>query len=314
MADAKWISGLTSSTPVCVAARRALSVRLRSVQERIRPAVKEAEKDIEHVHRLRVATRRARAAVDLFADSLPDDVYKRLRKHLRRLRRAAGAARDCDVFLTMVEERVKRAAARDVAGLHWLAGQASAARSLAQTELVEVCKTYGPDFDRVVKDAVQALQRHGSEAPLVEVARPELSTLLESLERAAAGDVTDYDQLHEVRICGKRLRYAMEIFAGCFAGDFRKSLYPLVNEMQEILGSANDSHVAAQRLAEMREQAQTSWPSLWRAWKPGAGKLLHFHERQLVAKRQEFLRFWARWQKSNLRAQFLASIGAAGSV
>src|SRR5207244_2148550 len=66
-------------------------------------------------------------------------------------------------------------------------------------------------------------------------------------DHAASGDLKDYAHLHQVRIQGKRLRYAMEVFADCFAADFKEELYPQIEEMQEILGSANDSHVGAQR-------------------------------------------------------------------
>ena len=46
------------------------------------------------------------------------------------------------------------------------------------------------------------------------------------------------------RIGAARLRYAMEVFADCFPPPFREVLYPMVEEMQEILGRANDSQVA----------------------------------------------------------------------
>jgi CHAD domain-containing protein len=62
-------------------------------------------------------------------------------------------------------------------------------------------------------------------------------------------DVPDFGSIyhHRVRILGKRLRYAMEIFADCFPPEFNEQYYPTVEEMQEILGRANDSHVACER-------------------------------------------------------------------
>ena len=51
-----------------------------------------------------------------------------------------------------------------------------------------------------------------------------------------------------MRILGKRLRYAMEMFADCFGPAFREELYPAVEQMQEILGRANEqSDVAVTR-------------------------------------------------------------------
>src|ERR1051326_4559808 len=99
MAEGKWISELGPATPLTDAARRVLAMRLEVVRDHLGLALKEADKDPEHVHQLRVATRRAGAAVEIFALCLPDKVYTTTRKQLRRLRRAAGAARDWDVFL-----------------------------------------------------------------------------------------------------------------------------------------------------------------------------------------------------------------------
>src|SRR5215831_7032142 len=99
MAEGKWISDLAAETPLVDAARRVLSIRLEVVRDWLGLALREPDKDPEHVHQLRVGTRRAGAALEIFAPCLPEKVYDAARRHLRRLRRAAGAARDWDVFL-----------------------------------------------------------------------------------------------------------------------------------------------------------------------------------------------------------------------
>src|SRR3954451_20772642 len=105
MADGKWIDGLHADTPLPDAARRVLAVRLEVVRDKLPLAIHKSEEDIEYVHHLRVGTRRAGAALEIFGPCRPDKVYKAARKQLRRMRRAAGAARDWDVFLTSLEER-----------------------------------------------------------------------------------------------------------------------------------------------------------------------------------------------------------------
>src|SRR5438309_1994272 len=105
MADDKWISGLRGDMPVPEAARRVLTVRLGVVLERLPPAIDRADDDVEHVHQLRVGTRRAAAAVRIFADCLAAKLHRRTRRTLRAIRRAAGAARDWDVFLDTLDAR-----------------------------------------------------------------------------------------------------------------------------------------------------------------------------------------------------------------
>ena len=80
------ISDLTAETPVADAARHALTVRLEVVRDYLPLALHEAEKDPEHVHQLRVGTRRARAALDIFSFCLPQKAYRTAKKALRGLR------------------------------------------------------------------------------------------------------------------------------------------------------------------------------------------------------------------------------------
>src|SRR5262249_42298300 len=102
-ADGKWIGGLTPATPGAEAGRRALDVRLRVVGQYLPPALSQPGKDPEDVHQFRVGSRRAVAALDILSVCLPEKKYQRARKHLRRIRRAAGEARDWDVFLADLE-------------------------------------------------------------------------------------------------------------------------------------------------------------------------------------------------------------------
>src|SRR5690606_12860382 len=61
------------------------------------------------------------------------------------------------------------------------------------------------------------------------------------------------DQLHQFRIAGKRLRYAIEVLSGGLQGQIRSELYPRVEKLQGRLGAIQDHPVAAAR----RFQRQT---------------------------------------------------------
>src|SRR5262245_42590271 len=257
MADGKWISDLEAATPLADAARHVLTVRLEVVRDRLPLALDQADEDPEHVHQLRVGTRRAGAALEIFACCLPDKVYKVARKQLRKVRRAAGEARDWDVFLLGLTQPERPPTLKQRAGFDFLIGHAVARRDAAQAHLQDVAADYPFSFDRFIAETVAAVHKpHGAEAgyTLIDLARPMLSRLLGELDAAAAEDLNDYGHLHRVRIIGKRLRYAMEVFADCFSPPFRMELYPAVEQMQEMLGRANDSHVATQRLEGLREK------------------------------------------------------------
>ncbi len=318
MAEGKWITGLTPATPLAVAARQVLEARLQVVAHYLPLAIEQAHADIEHVHQLRVATRRARAAIDLFARCLTSEGYERLRQQLRRVRRGAGDARDWDVFFLSIEDQLKRAKAKTAPGLHWLAGQALANRVVAQERLEELRKHKVENLEAALGEALdfttQAAGSNGANVTLGQVAPAQIAALVEALETAATGDLHDYGQLHQVRIEGKRLRYAMEIYAECFPPDFRQKLYPVVEEMQEILGLANDSHVAGQRLTEMEQQGRAYQPDGWRLWRDGVKDFQRFHRQQLARSKAKFLRFWKRWRQRDVGKRLKALVPAGSTV
>lgn len=296
MAEGKWISDLKPELPLAEAARRVFAVRLQVVQDYLPLAALNAEKDIEYVHQLRVGTRRADAALRIFASCLSVKMLRKARRRLKKLRRAAGAARDWDVFVADLLEREQSADAKHRSGLDFLLGYALGHRAAAHAELEAVYQREGPTFSAFVARLLEAV-RAPDEPPtlLLDLARPMLLERLHALDQAARADVSDYAQLHQVRIVGKHLRYAMELFAGCFDAAFRDNLYPQVEELQEILGRANDSHVAAERLTALRRCLQRTCPKAWPRLRPGVEQLLRSHQRRLPQQRRRFLAWWSRW-------------------
>src|SRR5579871_1164918 len=186
MAQGKWISDLKPDTPLAEAARHVLFVRLQVVRDYLPRAALESDKDIEYVHQLRVGTRRADAALRIFADCLPKKSYRKARRRLKRIRRAAGAARDWDVFLAELLEREQRADAKHRGGLDFLIGYALGQRAAAHAELEAVYHEEGPTFETFLVNTVDSVQPpdgQSASAILVDLARPMLFDRLKELEQ-----------------------------------------------------------------------------------------------------------------------------------
>lgn len=314
MADGKWINDLTPETHVADAARQVLTVRLEVVRDCLRLALREADRDVEHVHQLRVGSRRAGAALRIFSSCLPDKVRKAARNHLRQVRRAAGAARDWDVFLLELSDQIVGPTQRQQPGIDFLMGYALSQRVAAQAHLEEASIGFPYEFDRMLAETVAAVHKphhNGVVRTLLDLARPMLAEMLAKLERAAATNLNDYENLHQVRILGKRLRYAMEVFADCFSPAFREELYPAVEEMQDILGRANDSHVASLRLEGLRAMLHARRPNEWKRCRWGIDALLRFHQQRLPRERKRFLEWWTNWQRSGGEDAFAALLKPA---
>jgi CHAD domain-containing protein len=311
MADGKWIRGLTPDLPLDEAARRVLLLRLEVVREFLPLARTQAERDPEYVHQLRVGTRRADAALRIFRCCLPGKLYRAARERLRVIRKAAGAARDWDVFRESLRERLDTAGKAERAGLDVLVGYALGQRDAAQAALAALEQDVNEpfaDFVTATVDAVHNAERGHTD--LIDLARTLMPALLGRLDQAAAGDLGDYVRLHQVRIAGKRLRYAMEVFVVCFAPAFRESVYPQIEEMQETLGLANDSHVASERLARLAE-GLGGCATTWARARAGVEALRHFHEERLQQQRQAFLTWWEAWKERTPHEILPGLVGAS---
>ncbi|CAA9556528.1 MAG: hypothetical protein AVDCRST_MAG87-1240 [uncultured Thermomicrobiales bacterium] len=88
------------------AMRDAIGTQWRSVWKPI-PAVIASE-DPEAVHKVRVASRRLRAAMDVGVDAFPRKWYRPLHKTAKRITRALGEVRDRDVMLEALARERKR--------------------------------------------------------------------------------------------------------------------------------------------------------------------------------------------------------------
>jgi CHAD domain-containing protein len=297
MHDGKWIRELTAAMPLGDAARRVLGIRLATVHRALPLAITDARRDVEHVHQLRVATRRARAALDIFTDCLPDAAYRAAKKELRKIRRAAGAARDWDVFLAALTDAKRRVTARETPGRDLLIGYATAQRHAAQEQLASLGADYPDRFETMQTETLAAVREQRPGQMLFPMAPALLTALIDALEQAMAGNLDDYAQLHQVRIAGKRLRYAMEVFVDCFPPQFRGKFYPAVEAMQEILGDANDSHVASTRLAEVIDQLAYVPSRSRKRLRIGLEVYRQFHEVRLQKQRALFDAWRERWRR-----------------
>ncbi len=243
--SSKWIDGLTPSSTVADAARRSLEPRLSAVAHLLPMAAYLAEHDIEHVHRLRVATRRAEAALKLYYVCLSPKPARWVKKRLRKIRRAAGDARDLDVLA----DRLERDYGEPVAPIIELIARDRAAVQPAIIRIADRCR----NNDRFIRKTAALLQSVDSqesddngEAPALfrDWAAKQFAQVADKFAAAMPNELSDTAALHQFRIRAKALRYAIELVASAFGSELRKEFYPIVAELQERLGNVQD-HVAA---------------------------------------------------------------------
>jgi CHAD domain-containing protein len=91
---------------------------------------------VEHVHDMRVATRRLRAALELFEPCFPRKRHRKALKKVKALADALGERRDADVEIELLERLAGDAAEADRAALRKLIDEQHARQRKANEELV----------------------------------------------------------------------------------------------------------------------------------------------------------------------------------
>ncbi len=132
----KWIDGRPDEAAHKVA-RRTLKRHFARMSHYLEQAVCGLPVDLEDVHQLRVFSRRAAAVIEIFADWLPRKRREWIEKQVRKIRKAAGAARDCDVLLERWTEHMRHAPSSHAA---LLMEQIKLRRRLAQEPIEEIHK------------------------------------------------------------------------------------------------------------------------------------------------------------------------------
>lgn len=243
----KWIEIHSPAEPAAKVAARTLDGRLRLVAHYLPLAAAAADEDDEHVHQTRVATRRAMTTMSIFAPLLPRKEARWFRKQLRRARKAANDARDYDVLADRLSQRLD--ANSDDQACDELVGWIHDHRREAQKPIREAAahfakKHYKRRARRLVKKLMRVDRKRNTSGTFGDLAQQSMRTQVDEFFAFEPQELRDLEKLHQFRVSGKHLRYAMEVFAGAFRRNFRDELYPQVEALQEQLGKINDHAVA----------------------------------------------------------------------
>ena len=295
--NGKWVGCFRRKDPVWKVAASTIEVRLASVRHFFPLAAQRPKEDLEYVHQLRVSTRRLVAALDLYAEFLPKKPLRRLRRHLKEVRRSAGDARDCDVLLVRHEScKGDPCAERFVASVRRKRRKAQAPISGAFSSI----QGKG-GLDRLANRLLVQLRRvHAGETRprFGPWARKKLKAEVEDFFDSQPRDRDDLEGMHDFRIAGKRLRYTMELLSSVFPSEFRDRIYPTIETIQEMLGDINDHAVALQRFRAWRKDSED------RLEREHLKRLTRREKKALKLAIDQFDKWWTPKRTRKLRKQF----------
>jgi len=212
--------------------------------------------DVEAIHDLRVAARRARVALALMARKPEGKRSRRIDRVLRDVARAAGRSRDLDVAAELLDALAppRGRAARARATLRRsLAGGRSKRRTLSRDALLDL------DLAGLRRDLRGAEARGPAAVEAIikrieEITREEGEKILARLEES--GRRYHAEAMHEIRRKARRLRYAAEVSAALFG--FGGEAVKIWRGVQTRLGALHDHDVLSGWLTARAERADAA--------------------------------------------------------
>lgn len=244
MADSD-ISNVQDDTdaPVGLVAARTLRKRFDAVWNSLQAACAVPDR-AEHVHQLRVATRRALAAIEAFRGCVPGKRREWLEKRLRRLRKAAGEARDLDVLTERLEHDASARVRARLAAM--LAKQRFRSHAPIRAAM-ERC--LDEEWDSRVESLLEHVRSRRRQTAFKTHARRRLRSMIDAFFSKADRKIRDTDDIHSLRIEGKKLRYALEIFSCALPRQAEARCRNALEKLQATLGDFTDHAAAADRFS-----------------------------------------------------------------
>ena len=254
--------------------------------------------DPEDLHKMRVATRRMRAAWRVFDGAYKPKVQRRYVRELRSIAGVLGEVRDIDVLLGDLDAYMAKLPQPGRQGVEPLRSAWRRQREVARKRLLT--RLDSKQYREFVDDYLEFTESSGAAAIVLPLGQPSLvrdtagSRILAAYERVRAFETiitwANVSTLHRLRIESKALRYTLEYFSEVLPVNSR-NLIAQITEMQDHLGLMNDADVAA---STTRAWLNLHAPQLPARSREAVGLYLDSREADVEQLRRSFRPLWRR--------------------
>jgi len=257
-----------------------------------------ASGDIEPVHRMRVASRRLRAALNAFKSILPKQKAKLWKKEISKIGQALGRARELDVHI-----RFLRAAKKKLKNDYYIVNTDLIIKSLvrkreqAQKQVEKVLVGFEieknlPGLKVCLRELSSETHRHliNKFYNLNSMAiQEQLNKLFEFVPYIT--NPRNIHELHQMRIAAKNLRYTLEIIKPWYGAKIDKYIR-ISRNIQDALGDLHELDVLIELLSGLKTQDKEFNRTL--------EYLLHVCGRLRNNAYSKFIRIWNDLQKRRM--------------
>lgn len=249
---------------------------LQNAASRLREAA-DGDLSVKSLHELRIACRRAEAALRLCQDAADCRAWRWLKHRLKTLRSACNEARDDDVLAKWVKHQGSssnkslRKAIRD----H---------RAEVQPQIVELARWLSEKdrFERRCRKVIKHLRVSELKGQISRSFGQRLFDEVYCFVKSLPANRDDSSALHRLRIVGKRVRYAGEIVTEIWPDVALAELDEHLHLLQDRLGAIHDlivgarllrqrsphrlAHAAESLVQKAQEAATRLQRTFWRWW------------------------------------------------
>ncbi|GAB4540954.1 MAG: hypothetical protein Kow0063_31330 [Anaerolineae bacterium] len=320
--------GLEANDPMAEAARKTFWLHYRRMLY-YEPGTRLGE-DIEELHDMRVATRRMRAAFQVFGDYLDMDQMRPFLKGLRRTGRALGAVRDLDVFWEKTQHYLETLPPDQPYDLSPLRTAWEAERETARERMLayldskryaRFVQEFGDFLQKPGAGALPGLSLDGEPLPhrlrhVVPVAVYQRLAAVWAYDEWVTGPDVPIERLHRLRIAAKGLRYTLEYFQEVL-GPEAKLVINEVKAVQDHLGDLQDAVVASNLLRDFltwgtwghqQDQDRPAHSPTEPIVAPGVAAYLAARQTELQRLLDSFPQVWTHFQRPELSEWVTAAL------
>lgn len=276
--------------------------------------------DIEALHDMRVATRRMRAAFEVFGEAFNSKALKPHLKGLRATGRALGSVRDLDVFMEKAQHYLESLPEEQRGGLQplldaWLAERVTARVQMSAYLNSSKYRDFVAKFFKFLSTPGEGARPHAPGQPIPSLVR-ELAPVLIYTRLAAVRSFdpllanATVEQFHALRIEFKKLRYTVEYFSEVL-GKEAKSVINEIKALQDHLGDLNDAQVATQILRDFLarwDEKQASLPVQERLSPDAVMEYLSSRYRERQRLMVTFREAWEHFNRPELRKDIARAV------
>jgi CHAD domain-containing protein len=276
-----------------------------------------ADLDSEHLHDFRVAVRRSRVLHRIFREEMAGTEFEALILGFKWLGRVTGPTRDLDVHLLELSEQ-QAAIPEEVEALLPLDALLRERRQEAWETLVEELDSSNYAEVEVLAAALLDLPESEASARMAVRGPPLGPWALQRVAKAhrrlvKRGRCIDRrspdEQLHELRIDAKKLRYLLEFFRSLVPAGELGALVKELKRLQDNLGDFNDACVQSELLRglarDLEERGRASADALL-----AIGRLVERAEARKAVERADFEARFTRFEARETHAHFRRLFGS----